>query len=227
MCVRGPFSLLSSIFVNDLLDHLKDSGFGVSIDGVYCGAPMYADDLTLISASEKELQHTLDIVSLYASCWRYEINAQKSSILVFGESPTSRQQNRSVRKWLVHNSIIPECDVQRHLGVVRSVHPSSVLRTVEHCSAGRSTFFALNTVGFRFGCLHPTTSYRFYSSVCIPILLYGCELWSLTGCEITILERAHSTILRTIQGLPLRCHSKALQSLMGAPSILSLSVSGN
>ena len=152
--------LLYSIFVNDLLDHRKDSGFGVSIDayGVYCGAPMYADDLTLISASEKELQHMLDIVSLYASCWCYEINAQKSSILVFGESPTSRQQNRSVRKWLVHNSIIPECDVQRHLGVVRSVHPSSVLRTVEHYSAGRSTFFALNTVGSHFGCLHPTGS---------------------------------------------------------------------
>ena len=119
----------------------------------------------------------------------------------------------------MHNSIIPECDVQRHLGVVRSVHPSSVLRTVEHCSAGRSTFFALNTVGSRFGCLHPTTSYRLYSSLCIPILLYGCELWCLTGCEITMLERVHS---RTIQGLPLRCHSKALQSLMGAPSILSL-----
>ena len=60
------------------------------------------------------------------------------------------------------------------------------------------------------------------SHFCIPILLYGCELWSVTASEITMLERVHHKILRTIQGLPLRCHSKALQCLMGAPSILSL-----
>ena len=34
--------------------------------------------------------------------------------------------------------------------------------------------------------------------------------------------RVHRKILRTIQGLPLRCHSKALQCLMGVPSVLSL-----
>ena len=37
-----------------------------------------------------------------------------------------------------------------------------------------------------------------------------------------MLERVHRKILRTIQGLPLRCHSKALQCSMGVPSISSL-----
>ena len=65
----------------------------------------------------------------------------------------------------------------------------------------------------------PSTSFRLYSSFCI---LYECELWSSTNSEITMLERVHRKILRTIQGLPLRCHSRALQFLMGVPSILSL-----
>ena len=37
-----------------------------------------------------------------------------------------------------------------------------------------------------------------------------------------MLERVHRRILRTIQGLPLRCHSKALLHLMGFSSITSL-----
>ena len=214
--------LLYSIFVNELLDQLSASSFGVFIEGTYCGAPMYADDLALIGSSPEELQNMLDIVSSYASLWRYQLNAKKSAILVFGESPVSRQRNRSLRRWSIGSDIIQEHDMQKHLGILHTVFPSSVHRTVERCSAGRSAFFALNAVGSRFGCLHPSTSFRLYSSYCIPILLYGCELWCLTGSETTMLERVHRKILRTIQGLPLRCHSSALLHLLGTSSISSL-----
>ena len=211
--------LLYSLFVDDLLDRLSTSGYGVSIDGVYCGAPMYADDLALISDSEAGLQHMLDIVSEYAHLWRYRFNLSKSSVLVFGETSVSRKKNRITRKWWLSGDSIPECDTQHHLGVLRSVSPSSALRTAERCSSGRSAFFALNGIGSRFGCLHPSTSLRLYTVYCIPILLYGCELWSLTGTELTMLERVHRKVLRTILGLPLRCQGNALLHLLGVPSI--------
>ena len=214
--------LLYSVFVNDLLDQLSASGLGISIDDVYCGAPMYADDLSLIATSEHELQSMLDIVSSYAAMWQYQLNAHKSSILVFGETAVSRKKNRTVRKWMVDGETVPESDSQKNLGILYTVFSSSVHRTVERCSAGRSAFYALNGVGSRFGCLHPNTSLKLYLTLCIPILLYGCELWSLTGCELTMIERVHRKILRTIQGLPLRCHSRALLHLMGVPSISSL-----
>ena len=77
------------------------------------------------------------------------------------------------------------------------------------------------TLGSRFGCLHPVTSYKLYSTLSIPIMLYGSELWSLTSTELNILERTHRKILRTIQGLPIRCPVAALQSLIGSHSISS------
>ena len=86
---------------------------------------MYADDLALIATSEQELQSMLNIVSSYASMWRYGLNAQNSSILVFGESPVSRRSNRTTRKWLVNGITIPECDFQKHLGILRTVHLTS------------------------------------------------------------------------------------------------------
>ena len=55
--------LLYNLFVNELLVTLEQSGLGVKIGSVYCGAPMYADDLALIVFSAGELQAMLDIVS--------------------------------------------------------------------------------------------------------------------------------------------------------------------
>ena len=66
------------------------------------------------------------------------------------------------------------------------------------CSAGRSAFFGLNAIGSRFGCLQPVTILRLYKVYCLPVLLYGCELWSVTQTEILMLERVHGKILRTI-----------------------------
>ena len=214
--------LLYSVYVDSLLDILTSSGCGVSIDSNYCGAPMYADDLALIADSEADLQAMLNTVSLYAFLWRYEFNAQKSSVLVMGESPMSRKIARPKRRWYIQGSSIPEKDQQKHLGILQTVSFSTVTRTVERCSAGRSAFYALNAIGSRFGCLHPLTSYHLYCSLCIPIVLYGCELWSLTKSEIVILERVHRKILRTIQGLPIRCNTSAVLSLLGSTCMYSL-----
>ena len=141
---------------------------------------------------------------------------------MFGESPISRAHCHPLRYWSINNATIPEADKQHHLGVLRTVYPTSVQRTVERCSAGRGAFFSLNVVGTRFGCLHPLTSLRLYSTFCRPVMLYGCELWVPSKLEFLMLERVHRKILRTIQGLPIRCSRLALQILVGLPSVSSI-----
>ena len=48
--------LLYCIFVDDLLNTLQLSGLGARIGKVFCGTPMYADDLALVASSPEELQ---------------------------------------------------------------------------------------------------------------------------------------------------------------------------
>lgn len=93
---------------------------------------------------------------------------------------------------------------------------------LQRCTSARSSFFALNSVGSRFGCLHPLTSYRLYQTLCIPILLYGAEIWTLSKVELNMLERVHQKILRTIQDLPTCCHSSSLTSMLGSNFINSI-----
>ena len=63
------------------------------------------------------------------------------------ESPPTRAKNRPLWQWFVSGENIPEKGSQHHLGILRTVSPSSSARTSEHCSAGRSAFFSCNAVG--------------------------------------------------------------------------------
>ena len=54
-----------------------------------------------------------------------------------------KQRIYLLRKWFVGGSPILECDSQHHLGILRTVSPSSILRTTERCSSGRSAFFLI------------------------------------------------------------------------------------
>ena len=63
----SPF--LYVLFVDELLDILTASGLGVIVSGLYCGAPMYADDLALVASRPAHLQAMLDIVHEYARKW--------------------------------------------------------------------------------------------------------------------------------------------------------------
>ena len=84
--VLSPF--LYCLFVDQLL---SASGFGVSIDNIYREAPMYADDLALVAGSAEELQAMLDLVHNYAQKWRYNLNADKSVVMVLSETSCTRK----------------------------------------------------------------------------------------------------------------------------------------
>ena len=68
--------LLYSLYVNDLLVELENSGLGARLGNIYTAAPMYADDLALIATSPEELQGMLDVVQEYAQKWRYIVSIQ-------------------------------------------------------------------------------------------------------------------------------------------------------
>ena len=165
---------------------------------------MYVDGIALVFNSPIMLQAMLDIVFDYARRGQYQLNGLKSLVMVVGESAAVRQRERMTRVWKLGESVISEVDEQHHLGILRLIYNSTVHRTNERATAARSAFFVLSAVGSHFGCLHPLTSLRFYWSICLPIMLYGCEVWTFSKTELLFLERVHRKVLKTIQGLPIR-----------------------
>jgi len=123
-CIKQ--GVLYSLFVNNLLVTLEQSGLGVKISNVYCSAPMYADDLAPIASSPHELQAMIDIVSKYATKWRYRLSPQKSKIPVFG---TNLPHNFT---WSINSHKLEVVKEHFHLGILRSTLPSTANGTSCH-----------------------------------------------------------------------------------------------
>ena len=106
---RYPSNFLYCLFVDK---PLTESGLGAYVGNLFCGAPKYADDFSLVASSPAELQAMLDIVAAYAYAhkWIYQINNTKSVILVFRQTSKSRAAARQSRKWFVGKSQIRKVD---------------------------------------------------------------------------------------------------------------------
>ena len=120
------------------------------------------------------------------------------------------------------NTALEKAIVHKNLGKKRSVlyiHGnlgcSKLFRTLPCRSKSwtsqndAATYTWRNSIGSRFGCL----------LLHVDIL---SEIWTLSQVELTMLERVYRKILRTIQGLPTRCHSSSLNSMLGSSSIESV-----
>ena len=55
------------VYIDKLIKILRDSGFGCTINGVFFGAIIYADDIFLLSASRNGLQAMINESHLFAS----------------------------------------------------------------------------------------------------------------------------------------------------------------
>jgi len=46
--VLSPY--LFAVYIDDLITHLKNSGYGIYVDQIFTGCALYADDIALLSA---------------------------------------------------------------------------------------------------------------------------------------------------------------------------------
>ena len=78
--------LLFAIYIDDLIQDLRKSGYGTYIGGLFIGAIAYADDICLLSCSCTGLQKMLDICSMYGINWDIRFNPSKSQVMTIGGS---------------------------------------------------------------------------------------------------------------------------------------------
>ena len=80
----------------------------------------------------------------------------------------------------------------------------------------------VSSIGVKRNGLYPHVSSFLWSSICIPSMLHGCELWyCLSKGELDLLENTQCSALRKVQYLPRRTHNCATRGLLGQLSIIS------
>ena len=105
--------LLFSIYVDDLLIKLKNTGIGCHMGHHFVGALGYADDLILLSPTVYGMKIMIKICEEYANDHCILFNGNKSKYLIFGKYKTKYKYNPIIE---VNNEIVPRCNTAVHLG---------------------------------------------------------------------------------------------------------------
>merc|ERR1712240_384036 len=139
--------LLFSVYMDELLEKLKENGSGCHIVNQFVGAFGYADDLILLCPSVSGMNEMIKICEEYAHIHSILFNGKKSKYLIFGNF----RYDVTIK---VNNETVPRCESAIHLG-----HLLHTIDTNNAMTEDAIKRFHRSSHGFlaRFGSCNTTT----------------------------------------------------------------------
>ena len=158
--------LFFSIYMDDLLLELKESGIGCHIGNHYFGVLGYADDIVLLCPSKEGLRKLITICERYAKDHDILFNGSKSKLLVFGST------SNIVSNIFVNGAEVPVCDNVMHLGNFIS---NNISDSVDY---GISKFnSSFNYFMSSFGNCQNSVRNKLFTQYCTSF--YGSQIWPI------------------------------------------------
>ena len=185
--VLSPY--LFSVYVDDLIKELRQSGHGIYVGTVFVGCILYADDIVLLSGSCYGLQKMTDLCINYGDRFGMRFNPSKSQTTVFGgRAPSCFVVN-------LNDTPVPYVDKVKYLGVfinsrTNCVDPSAALRKFFGCFNN-----IMSVLGYGRDEMLAVYLAKTY---CLPILLYGCEIWHMAPSDKRKIDVAWNNCFRKI-----------------------------
>lgn len=162
---------LFKIFINDFKHKLDASCDPVQMADINVSCLLYADDLLLLSNSEKGLQNSLDKLSSYCDKWNLEVNIKKTKSLTF--SVLGHVKNT---KLYYKGSTLENTKFYKYLGVTFSSSGNFNEAKDIMYKKGVKAFFKYLKY---FKNIKPgiETLMHIFDHTVKPVLLYGSEIW--------------------------------------------------
>ena len=199
--------LLFSVYIDDLLEKLKNKGIGCHIGHHFVGVLGYADDLILLCPSVTGLKEMIRTCEEYADEHDILFNGKKSQYLVFG----SYKYNHIVK---VNNEIVERSGKAKYLGhILQSQKMYGVL--IEDAIENLNSSF--HCFSSRFRSCNVTCKNKLFHQYCSS--MYGSQLWELSKADklyskwrkyhrivMGLVPTAHCDLLPLIvENLPIDC----------------------
>ena len=173
--------LFFSLYIDDLLEKLKNNGTGCNIGHKFVGAFGYADDIILLSPNADGLMNMIKICEDYANEHSILFNGKKSKYLVFGMDGKYKY-NHIIK---VNNEIVAKCESADHLGHILHTEKTCDALAEEGLKSLQSSFHSFMA---RFDNCFVTTKNKLYHQYCSS--MYGSQLWLMNSkCVEKILSK--------------------------------------
>lgn len=200
--------VLFCVYLDGLLERLKNSKIGCFIGNIYLGVLGYADDVTLLAPTADAIRKMLVICNGYANEFSIKFNANKTKCILF--TPPGKRAATVRPDLYIDNRLIEYVSEWPHLGNI-----ISVTQTDSACILHRRNQFIgqINDVLCIFNKVNVVLKLDLLQKYCLS--LYGSVLWDLNDPQILRVCTAWRAAIRRILRLPLQSHSIVVSLLAG------------
>ena len=185
--------LLFSIYIDELLIELKNSGIGCYIGNYYCGAYGYADDIILLCPSITGLENLIKICEVYSDKHCINFNGKKSKLLIFGK----KGYDPNIK---IKGELVPVCYKTTYLG-----NCLSTLSENDMTNEGIKQFNVnFNIFMSEFSTCRVLVKNKLFNQYCC--FYYGSQLWPLYSNSFNNVCTKWRKAIRRMWNLPYNTH---------------------
>ena len=186
--------LFFSVYIDELLVKLKNSGYGCTIGNYFLGALGYADDIVLICPTREGLRNMIRICESYAKDHDLLFNGNKSKILICGSNA------ELLPTFYVNEKEVPICNKAIHLGNLIS---NDMQDTVDYGITKFNSSF--NYFISSFGKCQSSVKNNLFIQYCTSF--YGSQIWPVYKKDlIKKISIRWRMALKRIWNLPVNTH---------------------
>lgn len=169
-CVLSPilFNLYSeAIFA----EALENTNIGIKINGNIINNLRYADDTVLLAGSLQELQLLVDHVVQHSERYGLYMNGSKTKLLVYSKAPIKADL-------MLHGAAVQQVTSLKYLGTTVNQNNDIKTEIKSRIEQARRTLTSMK-VFLANRDLDLALRTRLLRCCVFPVLLYGCESWTL------------------------------------------------
>ncbi|GFN85343.1 endonuclease-reverse transcriptase [Plakobranchus ocellatus] len=192
-CVLSPdlFSLYSEIIMRNLDNHS-----GIKVGGQSINNLRYSDDTVLIAENKEDLQKLLNIVEEESRKKGLELNSKKAEVMVI-----SRKQESPKCDIFINEVKLKQSGKFKYLGTIISNDGKTNREISARAAQAKINFQKMKTILTN---KHIFIESRKRALQCYiePVLMYGCEAWTISKQIQNKLEATEMWFLRRMLRIP-------------------------
>ena len=169
----GLSPLLFNLFINKLPDIFDRSCDPINLGSLEINSLLWADDLVILSSSEKGLQKSIDKTFSFYQNLGLDINTKKTKVMVFNCG--GKLCNNFV--FAAGGAQIEIVDNYQYLGIKLKPSGSMHLATNELFTKANRAWFAISNVLYQHKKLAVHKALQLFDGLIKPIFSYATEFW--------------------------------------------------
>ena len=145
----------------------------IQLNTTFLNCLLYADDLLLLSETEKGLQSCLNSLQNFCTQWKLKVNLNKTKVIIFSKG----KKDFSKFSFTINGSNIEIAEKYKYLGIILYFN-GNLNHAADHLyNQSLKALFSINSKILNSSNLNIDLKIKLFDALIRPICTYGSEIW--------------------------------------------------